>query len=150
MRWRDRTLAVLAAAGTLLAGTLVSGSPAWASAGKPRCDAGDVVIKNRDGGWGVMKGSFNLKRQPYQHCANVRRLHKGQVLYFHCWVRNRYGKWWAYGPAQGDEHVRLDGPGTTSFSPSPPRGRPARRGIRTCVSPIEPVEKASRERRLPT
>jgi len=101
MRWRDRTLAVLAAAGTLLAGTLVSGSPAGASAGKPRCDAGGVIITNRDGGWGVMKGSFNLKRQPYQHCANVRRLHQGQVIYFHCWVRNHYGKWWAYGRVKG-------------------------------------------------
>ncbi|MEV0630486.1 hypothetical protein [Nonomuraea wenchangensis] len=75
---------MLAAVGAVMAGTLVY-KPAASAAGMPgRCSA--PAISNLDGGYGVMKGSFNLKDGPYMSgCKNVTRL----------------GNLWVYGRVKG-------------------------------------------------
>ncbi|WP_327582772.1 hypothetical protein OHA25_43650 [Nonomuraea sp. NBC_00507] len=96
-----KTFGTLAIAGAMGA-ALLSGSAAASAATLPGCGGPSPV--NVDDGWGVMRGSFNLKTAPYAACGNVTKLHAGQVLYFHCWTRNKYGKHWVY--------VRVKGTGT--------------------------------------
>ncbi|MFG6193969.1 hypothetical protein [Nonomuraea sp. JJY05] len=100
MQWKTRTLGMLAAVGAVMAGTLVYG-PAASAAGPPSpCIA--PATSNLDGGYGVMKGSFNLKKGPYaDRCGNVTRLGRGRVIYFHCWTRNGRGNLWVYGRVKG-------------------------------------------------
>ncbi|WP_188196470.1 hypothetical protein [Nonomuraea sp. SYSU D8015] len=96
-----RVIGALAIAGATGA-ALLTGSGAASAATLPGCGAPRPV--NVDSGWGVMGGSFNLKTAPYAKCGNVTRVHAGQVLYFHCWTRNEYGRHWVY--------VRVKGTGT--------------------------------------
>lgn len=79
MRTTTRVTAVLAAAGAIMAGTLVYG-PAASAAGTA-ADCAVPYVANRDAGYGVMKGSYNLKRGPYQDgCGNVTKVGKGRVM----------------------------------------------------------------------
>ncbi|MEV4572448.1 hypothetical protein AB0K16_04255 [Nonomuraea jabiensis] len=96
MRFGTKTVGMLVTAGAIMAATLVNG-PA-ASATPSPCYAYNSSISNLDGGYGVMKGSYNLKKGPYaDRCGNVARLGKGRVIYFHCWVKNGRGNLWVYG-----------------------------------------------------
>ncbi|MEU6003905.1 MULTISPECIES: hypothetical protein [unclassified Streptomyces] len=52
---------------------------------------------NLDRGYGIMKGTYNLKNMWYSYCDNVDRVEKGKKLYFHCWVQNSHGNVWVYG-----------------------------------------------------
>ncbi|WP_433513475.1 hypothetical protein ACQP2T_59535 [Nonomuraea sp. CA-143628] len=100
MRFGTKTVGMLVTTGAIMAATLVNGPTA--SATPSPCAVYDDSISNLDGGYGVMKGSYNLKKGPYMdRCGNVTRLRRGQVIYFHCWVRNRHGNLWAYGRVKG-------------------------------------------------
>jgi hypothetical protein len=100
MRYLNTSTAVLATVGTIAGLTLVSAPAAQAATSMP-CTSISAGGPNLDDGWGVMKGSYNLKRKPVTRTCDVRRMHRGQVLYFHCWTKNSYGNLWVYGRVKG-------------------------------------------------
>ncbi|GGT03853.1 hypothetical protein ACFFV7_10270 [Nonomuraea spiralis] len=108
MRHTIRTLAVLAAAGTI-AGTVAMTGPAEAAEAATAGSCPPISVANVDPGYGVMKGRFNLKVGPYagRRCAIVTSVGRGTVLYFHCWTKNRYGTLWVF--------ARVKGTGTTGW-----------------------------------
>ncbi|TYB64229.1 hypothetical protein FXF51_21045 [Nonomuraea sp. PA05] len=99
MRPSLKTMGTLALGGALAASLL--SAPAASAATLPGCPVPRTA--NVDHGTGVMKGTFNLKTAPYAACGNVARLRAGQVLYFHCWTLNRYGKHWVYARVKGSK-----------------------------------------------
>lgn len=100
MRHLSKAAAVLASIGATAGLALVS-APAQATASSEPCITISAGGPNLDDGWGVMKGSYNLKRKPFMNTCNVRRMHRGQVLYFHCWKKNSHGNLWVYGRVKG-------------------------------------------------
>ncbi|WP_433435480.1 hypothetical protein [Nonomuraea sp. CA-141351] len=101
MRFGIKAVGMLVTTGAIMAAILVSG-PAASAIPPPPCSLYDASISNLDGGYGVMEGSYNLKKGPQaDQCGNVARLRRGQVIYFHCWVKNGYGNLWVYGRVKG-------------------------------------------------
>jgi hypothetical protein len=47
-------------------------------------------------GSGYMEIDANLKVAPYAACPNVKLLHDGTVVYYHCFVYNNYGNMWIW------------------------------------------------------
>ncbi|WP_406673967.1 hypothetical protein WBK31_37895 [Nonomuraea sp. N2-4H] len=106
MRLLSKATVALVAAGVALSGVPAAHAVA---AGPPkdeqwyvRCARVSTTTgPNLDDGYGVMKGSFNLKKDPAQGACNVTRMRAGQVLYFHCWRKNSHGNLWVYGRIKG-------------------------------------------------
>ncbi|MEW9552666.1 hypothetical protein [Nonomuraea sp. NPDC050783] len=104
VRPASRAAAVLATVGAV-AGLALTSAPAAQAA--QTVQAADPCISipergpNLDDGYGVMKGSFNLKNKPKINDCNVRRMYRGQVLYFNCWRKNNHGNLWVYGRVKG-------------------------------------------------
>ncbi|MEV4469796.1 hypothetical protein ACFFR3_32725 [Nonomuraea salmonea] len=98
MRFVSATAVALVVAGAALAG-----APAAQAATSVPAPCPNYVYKgpNLDDGYGVMRGSYNLKDIPYQSGCDVMRMRAGQVLYFHCWQKNRHGNLWVYGRVKG-------------------------------------------------
>jgi hypothetical protein len=91
-----------AAVALVVAGAALTGVPAAqaSAAAMPGCTV-QPPGRNLDAGYGVMKGSYNLKGTPYQNSCSIARMRKGQVLYFHCWRTNSHGNRWVYGRIKG-------------------------------------------------
>ncbi|MEW9547378.1 hypothetical protein [Nonomuraea sp. NPDC050783] len=93
--------------GTFLSGAAIAvlvmqgGAVAEATPEPQSCTAPPVA--NLDDGWGVMRGTYNLKSGPYAggKCVTVAGVRAGRVLYFHCWTRNKYGHRWVYARVKG-------------------------------------------------
>ncbi|MEV0161314.1 hypothetical protein [Nonomuraea fuscirosea] len=101
MRFAAKAVGMLVTTGAIMTAALVNAPAASAASAVPPPCAG-YATSNLDGGYGVMKGSYNLKKGPYAgHCANVARLGSGRVMYFHCWVKNRHGHLWVFGRVKG-------------------------------------------------
>ncbi|TMR89720.1 hypothetical protein [Nonomuraea basaltis] len=125
-----KTLGALAAAGAItvlpLAGAPAATAESAAALGCPR-----PMVANLDPGSGVMKGAFNLKVGPYAgtKCPIVRKVAKGAVLYFHCWVENSRGTLWVYARVKGTAQYgwmsidNLTGFKNATFQACPPRRR---------------------------
>ena len=100
------TFGTIVAAGAISVLTVLGGTATAASGPPPEdrlrgCQAPKTA--NLDDGFGVMRGRFNLKRGPYAGgtCGTVTTVGAGQVLYFHCWARNRHGNRWVFARVKG-------------------------------------------------
>lgn len=101
MRYSSKAATALAAV-CATAGLVLAGAPAaQAATSFDPCVSYPASGPNLDDGWGVMKGSYNLKNKPAMRDCNVRRMHRGQVLYFNCWTKNSHGNLWVYGRVKG-------------------------------------------------
>lgn len=100
MRFVSASAVALVVAGAALAGGPAAQAAQAAPPGDP-CVSWAERGPNLDDGYGVMKGSYNLKRNPYQSACNATRMRAGQTLYFHCWQKNRHGNLWVYGRVKG-------------------------------------------------
>ncbi|MFG1946232.1 hypothetical protein [Nonomuraea sp. NPDC048826] len=101
MRHLRKTTAVLAAAGAIAATSAVNTPAAQATVNTLSCVSPPSSGPNLDGGWGVMKGTYNLKQGASIKTCNVKRMRRGQVLYFNCWKRNSHGNLWVFGRIKG-------------------------------------------------
>ncbi|MEV0581707.1 hypothetical protein [Nonomuraea sp. NPDC050310] len=94
-------LITLAAAATLTLTALPAAAATSSQPAAPGCNR--PAVSNLDPGWGVMRGSYNLKKGPYsgKRCGTVTKLHQGAVLLFFCWTTNEYGKMWVHTGVKG-------------------------------------------------
>lgn len=107
MRCTSKTFGTVVTVGAITILALLSGT-ATAAANRPPdgerppgCPAPRTA--NLDDGYGVMRGTFNLKSGPYAggRCGTVTTVGAGRILYFHCWTRNDRGNRWVYARVKG-------------------------------------------------
>ncbi|MFF4618200.1 hypothetical protein [Nonomuraea jabiensis] len=101
MRYVSKATTVLATVGAIIGLTLVSAPATQAATSLDPCVSYPGSGPNLDDGWGVMKGTYNLKNGPSIRKCNVMRMHRRQVLYFNCWTKNSQGNLWVYGRVKG-------------------------------------------------
>lgn len=96
-----KTLPAVVAAGMIMTVSLVSGPAAATTDSASFCPR--PKVRNADTGYAIMMRTVGLKAGPYagSRCRTVGQARLRQVLYLHCWVKNSYGKWWAYGRLKG-------------------------------------------------
>ncbi|MFD7662581.1 hypothetical protein [Streptomyces sp. NPDC059788] len=97
-------VATLAAAGTLLGGSLVGLSATTAEAVTAgHCDWTSVV-RNNSGGHGYFKGRTPVRTMPYKDCAS-KSYASGRKFFYWCYLRNEHNNKWIFGRVAGTQHT---------------------------------------------